>query len=145
MANIAGAWITDTPPVIEKAFTLHHEDGYKFVETPGKEDTIVSPTTGDDDVVMANARNLQREQHKRLHELLHVPTDGGDVSRLAASSSDANAFASRVGEGCEFGTLSDALLLRRQLKSSRPCLGLVTTSATTMLMFASWSQRLFVR
>ena len=96
------------PPVIEKAFTLLHEEGYKFVETPGKEDTIVSHTTEDDDVARADARNLQREQHERLHELLHVPTDGGDVSRLVASSSDADAFASGVGEGCEFGTLSDA-------------------------------------
>ena len=56
----------------------------------------------------ANARNLQREQHERLHELLHVPIDGGDVSHLGASSSDADAFASGVGEGCNFGTLSDA-------------------------------------
>jgi hypothetical protein len=71
---------------------------------------IVLPTTGDDDVAMTNAMNLQREQQERLHELLHVPNDGGGVSHLAASSSDANAFASRVGEGCdcEFGTLSDA-------------------------------------
>jgi len=92
---------------------LHHVEGYNVVETPGKEDTIVSPTTEDDDVARANARNLQCEQHERLHGLMHVPTDGGGVSRLAASSSDADAFASGVGEGCEFGTLSDAAAASR--------------------------------
>lgn len=30
------------PPVIEKAFTLLHKEGYDFVLTPGKEDTIAS-------------------------------------------------------------------------------------------------------
>ena len=101
---------------------LHHVEGYNVVETPGKEDTIVSPTTEDDDVARANAddvaranaRNLQCEQHERLHGLMHVPTDGGGVSHLAASSSDADAFASGVGEGCEFGTLSDAAAASRK-------------------------------
>jgi hypothetical protein len=59
-------------------------------------------------VARANARNLQRKQHERLHELVYVPTDGGDVSHLAVSSSDADAFASDVGDGCVFRTLYDA-------------------------------------
>jgi len=62
-------------------------------------------------VARANARNLQREQHKRLHKLVYVPTDGGDVSHLAVSSSDADAFASNVGDGWVFRTLYDAAAL----------------------------------